>query len=214
MGRFVHFYGVSLVETHSNLRALLYETEGLVVDRVRQMLTGEGFATCSVDDLDLFHELRLQVSFDLFIVGVRGFEALDLRLSGEIQPLVLLAPGARQGAVAHYRMALPDAMLVDRALRDPDTLRRALGTTGPSEPASSSPDTVRSAFLPFGLSERQLEVLSGALMGDRSRDIARKLFISELTVRNHLHAIYERVGVSGRRELLGRFVQGLIEGQA
>jgi DNA-binding CsgD family transcriptional regulator len=47
-----------------------------------------------------------------------------------------------------------------------------------------------------------------------SANIAAKLFISELTVRNHLHAIYERVGVSGRRELLGRFVQGLIEGNA
>ena len=77
-----------------------------------------------------------------------------------------------------------------------------------------APDTVREAFLPFGLSERQLEVLGGALVGATSRQIAKQLFISELTVRNHLHAIYERVGVSGRRELLGRFVQGLIEGHA
>ena len=53
-----------------------------------------------------------------------------------------------------------------------------------------------------------------ALVGDPSPEIARRLFISQATVRNHLHAIYDRVGVSGRRELLGRFVRGLLEGSA
>ena len=109
---------------------------------------------------------------------------------------------------------MPGAILVDRSLRDTDALRRVLCGPEPEGPAPAGPDTVRRAFLPFGLSERQLEVLGSALRGDTSRQIAGKLFISELTVRNHLHAIYERVGVSGRRELLGRFVQGLIEGTA
>jgi DNA-binding CsgD family transcriptional regulator len=71
---------------------------------------------------------------------------------------------------------------------------------------------VRETFEPFGLSERQLEVLRAALVGSRPREIGSQLFISELTVRNHLHAIYEKVGVSGRRELLGRFVSALLEG--
>ena len=111
-------------------------------------------------------------------------------------------------------MSFPNAILVDRGLRDPDALRLALGTEAPLDVLKDAPDAVRSAFGDFGLSERQIEVLSGALRGDTSRDIAKGLFISEPTVRNHLHAIYERVGVSGRRELLGRFVRGLIEGHA
>ena len=68
-------------------------------------------------------------------------------------------------------------------------------------------------FGPFGLSERQLEVLGRALLGEGSGAIAGRLFISELTVRNHLHAIYTQVGVSGRRELNGRFVRGLIQAE-
>jgi DNA-binding CsgD family transcriptional regulator len=50
-----------------------------------------------------------------------------------------------------------------------------------------------------------------ALLGESRREIAGRLYVTEMTVRNHLHAIYERVGVSGRRELVGRFVRGLLE---
>ena len=75
---------------------------------------------------------------------------------------------------------------------------------------SSESDLVRGSFEPFGLSERQLEVLRLALVGQTPAEIGSTLFISERTVRNHLHAIYERVGVSGRRELLGRFVRVLL----
>jgi len=105
-------------------------------------------------------------------------------------------------------------LVVERQLRDPNALRRALGLDDAARPLLLEPDAVRRAFVEFGLSERQLEVLGLALRGAPSREVARRLFISELTVRNHLHAIYERVGVSGRRELLGRFVQGLMEGHA
>ena len=102
---------------------------------------------------------------------------------------------------------------MDRGLRDPDALVGALDSAlgEPSEASLPTADVVRRAFEPFQLSERQLEVLSSALLGDSSAEIAGKLYISQMTVRNHLHAIYERVGVSGRRELLGRFVRGLVE---
>ncbi len=195
-------------------RALVCEPASLVAERARQMLSAEGFSSCVVDDLELFHELRGRVHFDVFVLGVGGPNGLDLLgLPDDLGPLLLLAPLGEGGATS-YRLAMPGAILVDRSLRDPDALRRVLCGPEPEGPAPAQPDAVRCAFLPFGLSERQLEVLGSALRGHSSRQIAGKLFISELTVRNHLHAIYERVGVSGRRELLGRFVQGLIEGTA
>ena len=202
------------VDKGTSRRALVCEPASLVAERVRQMLAAEGFSSCVVDDLELFHELRGRVQFDAFVLGVAGADGLDLLgLPSDLGPLLLLAP-LGEGSAASYRLAMPGAILVDRSLRDPDALRRVLCGPEPEGPAPAAPDTVRRAFLPFGLSERQLEVLGSALRGDTSREIASKLFISELTVRNHLHAIYERVGVSGRRQLLGRFVQGLIEGTA
>ena len=193
----------------------MYEREALVSERARQLLAAEGFAVCAVDDPGLFDELRQCLSFELFVLGVSGPDELCwFEGAGGLSPLLVLAPLSDASSGAHYRVALPGAVLVDRALRDPGALHGAIAAPGPRDRAGPAPDSVREAFLPFGLSERQFEVLSGALVGETSRQIAQKLFISELTVRNHLHAIYERVGVSGRRELLGRFVQGLIEGHA
>ena len=191
-------------------RALVYEPDGLVCERARQLLRAEGLETCAVDSPELFACARDELGFDVFIVGVRGpGELAALDLAEKPRPLVLLAP--LHGADStHYRVAVGDAVVVDRGLRDPDALRRALGLVPSAERPRPPDDPVRRTFEPFGLSERQLEVLRRALLGETSAAIARTLFISELTVRNHLHAIYSRVGVSGRRELLGRFVRALI----
>ncbi len=206
---------MSSIHSSAGPRALVYEREALVSERARQLLAAEGLAVCAVDDPGLFDELRQRCPFDLYVLGVCAPEELCwFEARTELSPLLVLAPLSDPSAATHYRVALPGAVLVDRALRDPDALRDVLGAPLPRDSARPAPDTVREAFLPFGLSERQLEVLGGALVGATSRQIAKQLFISELTVRNHLHAIYERVGVSGRRELLGRFVQGLIEGHA
>lgn len=193
-------------------RALILETEGLVCERLRRMLEEEGIASCLVDRPELFHELRAALAFKYYVVGVRAPEELEaFELTPAVQPLLLLAPLVDGECAGHYRMALPQALLLDRGLRDPNALRSALDTERPQAPMALSENAVRRTFGPFGLSERQLEVLSRALLGESSAQIARELYISDLTVRNHLHAIYESVGVSGRRELLGRFVRGLVE---
>jgi Response regulator containing a CheY-like receiver domain and an HTH DNA-binding domain len=52
------------------------------------------------------------------------------------------------------------------------------------------------------LSPREREVLDSATEGLSVRDMARRLSLSEATVRSHLSAIYSKLGVSGRLELL------------
>jgi len=52
------------------------------------------------------------------------------------------------------------------------------------------------------LSPREREVLDAAIEGLSARDMARRLSLSEATVRSHLSAIYSKLGVSGRIELL------------
>jgi PAS domain S-box-containing protein len=56
------------------------------------------------------------------------------------------------------------------------------------------------------LSPRQLDVLRRLLRGDRVPSIARDLYLSPNTVRNHLAAIYRRVGVHSQAELLARLL--------
>jgi DNA-binding CsgD family transcriptional regulator len=191
-------------------RALVYERDALVAERARLLLAADGVAVCAVSDPVLFDDVARALEFDLYVVGVRDPAELEALRLARRNPLVLLAPLERPGAAGRLRLALPDARLVDRQLRDPGALRAAPAARA-AEPEPPASDPVRRTFDGFGLSDRQLEVLSRALLGEPSAEIARRLFISEPTVRNHLHAIYERLGVSGRRELLGRFVRGLLE---
>lgn len=54
----------------------------------------------------------------------------------------------------------------------------------------------------FGLTPRQLEVLLLAAEGLSSKEIGARLGIAESTAKNHLAAVFERLGVSSRMELV------------
>jgi DNA-binding NarL/FixJ family response regulator len=52
----------------------------------------------------------------------------------------------------------------------------------------------------FNLSTREAEVLALLILGDTNAEIAEQLYVSHKTVKNHLGAIYERMGVRNRVE--------------
>jgi len=56
------------------------------------------------------------------------------------------------------------------------------------------------AELEAGLSGREVEVLQGVARGLSNRAIARELWLSDQTVKFHLHNIYRKLGVSNRTE--------------
>jgi DNA-binding NarL/FixJ family response regulator len=61
------------------------------------------------------------------------------------------------------------------------------------------------------LTDREKEVLIEMGRGGTNREIANRLFISDNTVKNHIHNILEKLGLSNRREVI-RYAQqrGLI----
>jgi DNA-binding NarL/FixJ family response regulator len=62
------------------------------------------------------------------------------------------------------------------------------------------------------LSEREKEIVQLVAQGFRNKEIGEKLFISEATVKNHLHNIFDKLGVSDRLELaLHAIHHGLIK---
>jgi len=54
------------------------------------------------------------------------------------------------------------------------------------------------------LSEREREVLTLAAQGCGNADIARRLFLSEKTVRNHVSSIFAKLGVTDRAQAVAR----------
>ena len=53
----------------------------------------------------------------------------------------------------------------------------------------------------IALSQREREIVRFVKQGYKNKEIAEKMFISEQTVKNHLHNIFDKVGVSDRLEL-------------
>jgi two-component system nitrate/nitrite response regulator NarL len=51
------------------------------------------------------------------------------------------------------------------------------------------------------LSDRETQVIQLVTQGYRNKEMGEKLFISEQTVKNHLHNIFDKLGVSDRLEL-------------
>jgi DNA-binding NarL/FixJ family response regulator len=63
-------------------------------------------------------------------------------------------------------------------------------------PSSSSRERERSL-----LSQREREIVALVAQGFKNKEMAEKMFISEQTVKNHLHNIFDKLGVSDRLEL-------------
>jgi DNA-binding NarL/FixJ family response regulator len=63
-------------------------------------------------------------------------------------------------------------------------------------PSSSSRERDRAL-----LSQREREIVALVAQGFKNKEMAEKMFISEQTVKNHLHNIFDKLGVSDRLEL-------------
>src|SRR5690349_3275437 len=62
------------------------------------------------------------------------------------------------------------------------------------------------------LSEREVEVLQRVMAGNRNRDVAERLYISEETVKAHIKHILEKLGASDRTQAVTIAVQrGIIQ---
>jgi DNA-binding CsgD family transcriptional regulator len=75
-------------------------------------------------------------------------------------------------------------------------------TIEPADPATIGQLTITAR----GLTTREQEIVALVLQGASTKDIASSLFLSPHTVQDHLKAVFAKLGVNSRRELIGRFV--------
>jgi DNA-binding NarL/FixJ family response regulator len=80
-------------------------------------------------------------------------------------------------------------------MKTADALRQLTGRPIPP-PRGMTP-----ADKPAEISRREREIVALVAQGFRNREIAEKLFITEQTVKNHMHNIFAKVGVEDRLEL-------------
>jgi NarL family two-component system response regulator YdfI len=192
------------------------------------------FETC--DDIQLVGEaadgaqavqlvLELQpdvVLMDLRMPGMDGLTAIEhLRVEQPGIAVVILTTfneddlmmrGLRAGAKGYLlkdtdRETLFNTIRAARrgeTLLKPEIIARILMKTGGTSTAAPAQT---------GLTERELEVLKAVAQGERSKEIAVRLGISERTVKAHLASIYNRLGVDSRAAAIAvASKRGLIDG--
>jgi len=100
-------------------------------------------------------------------------------------------------------------------IMQPEIMARVLAHTTET-PGSSSPSLdMSSASLPnsMELTRREQEVLAGVVRGERSKEIAKRLGITERTVRAYLTTIYTKLNVDSRASAVAAALErGLLPG--
>ncbi len=91
-----------------------------------------------------------------------------------------------------------DPRLLVRCVREVHAGRRWI------DPSLANPSTEKPGLVQAlgGLTRRQIEVACAAVSGLSNKELAQRLGVSEGTIKNHLHAIYERLQLDGRLALL------------
>lgn len=116
--------------------------------------------------------------------------------------LTLVAAGARASTSGSFRSLLRDA-------DDNWAVVRATPLLGAEEEqlaitidAAAPGDLLGIRLLASGLTDRERQVCGLVLSGRSTRQISESLFISANTVQDHLKAVFAKVGVRSRRELV------------
>ncbi len=207
---------VMIVDDHLIIR----EGLRLMVEEVGEEFQVVGDATDGESALQLVGQLQPDVVLmDLRMPRMDGITAIEhiLRQYPQIAIIILttyneddlMIRGLQAGACGYLlkdtgletllnaiRAAARGEMLIQ-----PDIMARILSyTTSQRSPSSPPPLPINTPnnHKTFDLTERELEVLTGVARGERSKDIARHLGISERTVRAYLTNIYTKLNVTSR----------------
>jgi DNA-binding NarL/FixJ family response regulator len=193
---------VVVVDDHAVVRSGLAQLLGGAGDIEVVGEAGDGAAA-----VDVVRDTRPDVILmDLQMPGVDGVEAtrqiVEEGLGGEVLVLTSYSDSARivaaldAGAVGYLlKDADPEEVLSGvRAVSrgespiDPKVARRLLTARSAAAPASVS------------MTPRETEVLTLVRAGLANKQIARRLGISERTVKEHLTSVFQRIGVADRTQ--------------
>jgi two-component system nitrate/nitrite response regulator NarL len=200
------------MEAHT-IRIVIADDHAIFRDGLRRLLaTQRDFqvlaeASDGKEAIELAKELRPDVLLlDLAMPRVPGMEVLrelahqqaavrTILLTAAIQPFAVTS-ALQLGARGIVLKASPPEMLLS-SIRAVCEGQFWVG----SEPVAAWARAGQASTSGFGLTSREVEIISAIKEGSSNREIASKLAISEETVKRHLSNIYGKLGVSSRLEL-------------
>jgi DNA-binding NarL/FixJ family response regulator len=190
---------------------VLADDHGLMVEAVKLALDGHpefevvGIAEAGSQVLPVVQ----QVEPDLIVLDLRmpGMDGLTcIRLLQERMPAVKIAvlSGIDSDELAEQALSLGASAFIAKGI-NPDELPGALLAAYREHvptPIGRVAHDRTSAARDAGLTERELEILRAVGEGKSNREIGKKLWLAEQTVKFHLTNIYRKLNVTSRTEAL------------
>jgi DNA-binding NarL/FixJ family response regulator len=201
------------------LRIIIADDHPVVRIGVRQLLQAQGgfviVGECSdgSDTLELVRRLYPDILLlDVAMPGLSGLEVLrQLRNEPGSTRTVLLTAGLERRELAEaLQLGVRAVVTKDAAPRDlveailavaDDQYWIGQRSVGSLVDMLQQRGRIEMSGQSFGLTARELQIISTVVVGCTNRDIAESLSISEDTVKRHLTHIFDKVGVSNRLEL-------------
>ncbi|MFZ5863833.1 MAG: response regulator [Nitrospirota bacterium] len=149
---------------------------------------------------------------DIHLPKVGGLDVLKeaKRLDPELIVIILTSHASFHTAVQSLRHDgafdylekskddLPNLVAAVRLALTRYALRRQTRWQVPSKSGEQRTIDMQAVKDRFDLSDREVDVIKCLCRGDRNKEIAERLFISDLTVKGHLKHIYHKMGVHTR----------------
>lgn len=200
------------------IRVIIADDHPILLRGLREMFEDEpGFevAECCRDGHEALAAVRRTradvIVLDLRMPGLGGFDVIRAITSERLKCRVVLLTATLRDTQVTEVMQLgvkglvlkesPSEVLLDcvrHVQRGEEWIDRAALTRALDHARQAGTMGVPGA----ALTPRELEIVRMLAEGLRNREIADKLFITEGTVKLHLHNAYEKLGVNGRLELV------------
>jgi two-component system nitrate/nitrite response regulator NarL len=221
-----------LAPMRKSIRVVIADDHPIIRDALKMLLAREadievvGEAADGREALDHVQELSPDVLLlDLRMPNLDGFAVLKAlqHSSGGTKVIVITASEDKKEFVQAMKLGSSGIVLKQTALAliaksirkvyageiwlDSHTTTAVMAQFSAPTIASAGQSKNRERSV---LSHREREIAGLVARGYKNKDIAEKMFISEQTVKNHLHNIFDKLGISDRLDLaLHAIHQGL-----
>lgn len=200
------------MENHA-IRIVIADDHAIFRDGLKRLLATQedfriiGEASDGKEAIALANELKPDILLlDLAMPRVPGMEVLRELSQHEVAVRTILLTAAIQPFAVTSALQLGARGIVLKA-SPPELLLKSIRSVHEgqfwvgSEAVTAWARTGQPSTTGFGLTTREVEIISAIREGNSNREIASKLAISEETVKRHLSNIYGKLGVSSRLEL-------------